>query len=269
MEELVSVMTSVGTLMAVVAGGLSVISLCYAGILWMTASGDPQKMGQARMALMGAIGGLVIVGIAFIVPRVISQVILEPVGGVALTSDTGFDCDTVLRQQLVFQRAASNESRINQVISRIQAQNSDTCSADVWNPRANDGNYVNAPRASTRVNPGSLAIDEAEASELADGPPPDGVAGCWAVDVLGVDSSGDAFDSSLDATGRDATVGSTMVPASLRNGNNLDSTVRDTSGRDSQNNVIIYWASSSEERPADNSRCWLYVRSLRTWDETY
>ena len=39
MEELVSVMTSIGTLMAVVAGGLSVIAFCYAGILWMTASG--------------------------------------------------------------------------------------------------------------------------------------------------------------------------------------------------------------------------------------
>ena len=268
MEELVSVMTSIGTLMAVVAGGLSVISLCYAGILWMTASGDPQKMGQARMALMGAIGGLVIVGIAFIVPRVISQVILEPVGGVALTSDTGFDCDTVLRQQLVFQRAASNQSRINQVISRIQAQNSDTCSADVWNPRANDGNYVNAPLASDpiRVNAGSLSIEEVEPEWAADTATK---AGCWPADVWGVNSSGVAFDNPQDATGRDATVGSTMVPASLRNGNNLDSTVRKTSGRDSQNNVIIYWASSSEERPADNSRCWLYVRSLRTWDETY
>ena len=262
MEELVSVMTSIGTLMAVVAGGLSVISLCYAGILWMTASGDPQKMGQARMALMGAIGGLVIVGIAFIVPRVISQVILEPVGGVALTSDTGFDCDTVLRQQLVFQRAASNMSRINQVISRIQAQNSDTCSADVWNPRADDANYVGA-----KIGAGSTIITWSV--------PANADAACWITDAVylvdgspGWTGAGRPGDSD-DATGRDATVGSTMVPASLRNGNNLDSTVRKTSGRDSQNNVIIYWADSSEERPADNARCWLYVRSLRTWDETY
>ena len=267
MEELVSVMTSVGTLMAVVAGGLSVISLCYAGILWMTASGDPQKMGQARMALMGAIGGLVIVGIAFIVPRVISQVILEPVGGVALTSDTGFDCDTVLRQQLVFQRAASNESRINQVISRIQAQNSDTCSADVWNPRANDANYVNTDVVDRAG--GGLEVQIPLAEELADGTPPDGRAGCWPADVWAVSTAGVVTDHANDAMGRDATVGSTMVPASLRNGNNLDSVVRGTSGRDSQNNVIIYWASSSEERPSDNARCWLYVRSLRTWDETY
>ena len=262
MEELVSVMTSIGTLMAVVAGGLSVISLCYAGILWMTASGDPQKMGQARMALMGAIGGLVIVGIAFIVPRVISQVILEPVGGVALTSDTGFDCDTVLRQQLIFQRAASNENRINQVISRIQAQNSDTCSADVWNPRVHDANFVSTtvgPYAGSAIAvPGTLAAGTGF--------------GCFQYNVLGFAADGSiepTAGSPADAAGRDATIGSTMVPASLRNGNNLDSVVRSSSGRDSQNNVIIYWAGTSEERPADNARCWLYVRSLRTWDETY
>ena len=68
MQELATVMSNIARLLAIVGGGLSAIAVCYAGILWMTASGDPQKMGQARMALMGAVGGLVIVGVAFIVP---------------------------------------------------------------------------------------------------------------------------------------------------------------------------------------------------------
>ena len=69
--------------------------------------GRSSEGGQARLALMGAIAGLVIVGIAFIVPRIISQAVIEPVGGVALGSDVGLNCDSVLRSQLVFQRGAS------------------------------------------------------------------------------------------------------------------------------------------------------------------
>ena len=95
-------------------------------------------MGQARTALIGAIGGLVVVGIAFIVPRVISQAVIEPVGGVSLQSDTGFDCDQTLRQQLVFQRGASTSSNINEIIAQIQATRSE-CPTDVWNPLSADG----------------------------------------------------------------------------------------------------------------------------------
>ena len=253
MEELMSVMTSVGTLVAAVAGGMSVIAFGYAGLLWMTAAGDPGKMGQARGALIGAVAGLIIVGVGFIVPRVISQVVLEPVGGVAITTDTGFDCDTVLRQQLVFQRAASNQDRINQVIARIQAQNNDTCSADVWNPKSDDTSYVSA------ANTTSSDSFTPTANE----------AGCWLTDAGAETFASTPANSANDATGVDVKVGSTTVPASLRNANTVDGTVRNSSGRDSQNNIIIYWAGTSAERPADNARCWLYVRSLRVWDETY
>ena len=175
-----------------------------------------------------------------------------------LRTSANLDCDTVLRQQLVFQRAASNASRINQVISRIQAQNNDTCSANHWNPQADDANFVSNQvdyAGATVARPATLATDDGT--------------GCWLYNAVGYTSEGSPVESPDDAVGRDATVGSTMVPANLRNSNDQDSMVRDTSGRDDQNNIIIYWAGDSAKRPADNARCWLYVRNLRTWDETY
>ena len=47
-------------------------------------------MGQARTAVLGSIGGLVIAGIAFIVPGIISRTIIEPAGGTSLSVDAGF-----------------------------------------------------------------------------------------------------------------------------------------------------------------------------------
>ena len=110
---------------------MATIFFAWAGIQWMMAAGDPQKIGQARMALIGAAVGLVIVGAAFIVPEVISERIIEPAGGTAIENSAGLSCDRVLKNQLVFQRAASNADRMNAVIKQIQAQRSE-CAADIW-----------------------------------------------------------------------------------------------------------------------------------------
>ena len=96
MTELSTLMENVARLLAVLGGGISAIAFCYAGILWMTASGDPQKMGQARTAIFGAVGGLVIVGIAFMAPRIISEFVIEPAGGQVMAGDAGVSCDALL-----------------------------------------------------------------------------------------------------------------------------------------------------------------------------
>ncbi len=225
MDELSSIFNNLGLLVAVVGGGISVVAIGYAGIQWMTSSGDPQKMGQARMGLMGAVGGLVIVGIAFIIPRVVSQAVIEPVGGVSLQSDAGTNCDQILRNQLVFQRGASTASNMNVVISQIQAQR-DTCTSETWDPEVDDS------------------------GRLADGT----VSGCWATGDL--------------ATGAAVEVGDTEVPRSLHNANDEALAIRATSGRDSNNNIIVYWG-NGDKRPTDASACWLYVSRLRVWDESY
>ena len=245
MEELASIFSSIARLLAIIGGGLSAICVCYAGILWMTASGDPQKMGQARTALMGAVGGLVVVGIAFIVPRIISQAIIEPVGGVSLQSDTGFDCDQNLRQQLVFQRGASTAVNINEVIAQIQATRTE-CPTDVWNPLSADGVGELVPA------PAQAAAYAVQTTATADG-----IHRCFGLAAI---AAGDLGDMA---------VGSQKVPRGLRNQNSDDGVVRFATGRNSDNDIVVYWAATADRRPSDGAACWLYVSRLRSWSENY
>ena len=238
MTELSTLMENVARLLAVLGGGISAIAFCYAGILWMTASGDPQKMGQARTAIFGAVGGLVIVGIAFMAPRIISEFVIEPAGGTVIAGDAGVSCDALLRSQLQVQRGASTAGRMNQVISQIQAQR-DECPEDTWDPTVDDDGFLDTPSTTS-------------------GTPP-----------VTVPAIGGCFTDEDDATGDTAKVGDTLVPRSLREGNEDTGKVRLNSGRDSENNIIIYWSPDVKKQPTDAARCWLYVSRLRTWDENY
>ena len=241
MTELSTLMENVARLLAVVGGGISAIAFCYAGILWMTASGDPQKMGQARTAIFGAIGGLVIVGVAFMAPRIISEFVIEPAGGQVIGGDGGVSCDGILRAQLLVQRGASTADRMNQVISQIQAQR-DECPEDVWDPRVTSAGYI-----ASSATPDDPLTPEDESTAAA--------AGC--------------FGDDADDVGAGAKIGDTVVPRSLRDGNTDAGNVRGEPGRDSSNNIIIYWSPLPDKRPTDSSTCWLYSSRLRTWDENY
>ena len=48
MEALVQMFGGAATLIAVLGGAMATIFFAWAGIQWMMASGDPQKIGQAR-----------------------------------------------------------------------------------------------------------------------------------------------------------------------------------------------------------------------------
>ena len=246
MEELSTIFTNGGRLLAAVAGGLSILTLCYAGIMWMTATGDPNKMGQAKTAVLGTIGGLVIAGIAFIVPGIISRTIIEPAGGTSLNVDVGFDCDATLRQQLVFQRGASTAGNMNEIVAQLQATRQE-CPTDVWSPLAADGvgDDVDAP-ASPSWAVGATA---------------DGRSRCFGAiepSVVGSPSAASLMS-----------VGSQKVPRGLRAGNNDHQLVRASSGRNSDNSIIVYWANTDARRPSDGAKCWLYVSRLRSWSENY
>ena len=86
MDELSHVLAAVARLVVVLGGGLCTVMVAYAGIKWMTGAGDPQEMSKARMALLGALGGLVLVGVGFVGPRVVNEVVVKPVGGVSVDS---------------------------------------------------------------------------------------------------------------------------------------------------------------------------------------
>ena len=94
-------------------------------------------MSRAKIPVIGAVVGLAIAGLAFVLLGVISRLIIEPAGGQRIVSDAGADCDQLLRNQLVFQRGASTKGRMDEVIRRIQAQRDD-CVSEFWNPRVED-----------------------------------------------------------------------------------------------------------------------------------
>ena len=137
MQELMTIGTAIATVVAVLVGVVVTIVVAYAGFMYATAAGDPQKTGIAKNAFVGAFIGLIIASVAFIGPRIITDMVIKPVGGVAIESEIGLNCDGILRNQLVFQRGASTEERMNVVIAQIQSQNED-CASDVWNPTVLD-----------------------------------------------------------------------------------------------------------------------------------
>lgn len=88
-------------------------------------------------------------------------------------------------------------------------------------------------------------------------------------DTTGTPGILNCFEDVATATGNIAAVGITIVPAGLRTDSNLAKQVRTTSGRDSDNNLIVYWSSEMTKRPADGSVCWLYAAHLNVWDESH
>ena len=133
-DTLVSLADGVTKAIVLLSGLLGVIFICWAGIQFITSSGDPQKVAQARMSLFGALIGMVVCGVAFVVPRIIGDIVMESAGGTPiLMVEEGVDCDGYLRRQLVVQHAASDTARMQAVVRYIQATISG-CGSEVWSP---------------------------------------------------------------------------------------------------------------------------------------
>ena len=133
MDTIIGIVSGVAIALAVFGGALSAVFVAYGGIQWMVAAGDPQKMAQARGAVIGAVVGLIIVGVSFLIPPVVSELVIEPAGGVAIESLNTFDCDGMLRRQLVSRRWANNPERMQRIITQVQVQQKE-CDSERWNP---------------------------------------------------------------------------------------------------------------------------------------
>ena len=230
MSELGLLLGGVTRLLIIVGGGVCTIMVGYAGIMWMMSGGDPQGMAKAKMALLGALGGLVVVGLGFILPWIVSSTVVQPAGGVAFDIDVGVDCDAVLRGQLVFQRGASDAGRMNMVVREVQVKRVE-CAPVVWNPFVDDNGY-------------SVVVGR------------------------GTPSMAGACFSTPPELGGEAKVGDLLVPRGLRRQNDLSLEARPNSGRDSENNIIVYWG-DGVRRPSDEAACWLYVDRLGIWSSGY
>ena len=99
-----SIGTNIATLIAIGVSVVSGVVIAFAGFQYSTAAGDPQKVQLAKNSFIGAFIGLVIASLAFIGPRIVTDMVIKPVGGVALETEVGLNCDNILRNQLIFQR---------------------------------------------------------------------------------------------------------------------------------------------------------------------
>ena len=226
MEELMSIGTNIATLIAIGVAVVSGIIVAFAGFQYATAGGDPQKVGIAKASFVGAFIGLIIASLAFIGPRIVTDMVIKPVGGVSLDTQVGLNCDSVLRNQLVFQRGASTAERMQVVISQIQSQQQE-CAKDVWDPEA-------------------INISATSGSES--GKCYSGTAGALLPMKVGDQDLPEGLQREVSATVTNA---------------------RTSSGRDSENNIIVYWADSVDRRPSDAASCWLYFARLRSWHENF
>ena len=230
MHEVSALASSVTRLLVVTGGVVAGITLAYAGFMFMTSQGDPQRVSRAKNAFLGALVGLLVSGGAFVLPKAVSEVVIEPVGGVGADFQSGVDCDRMLREQLVFQRGASTSKRMNVVIKRIQGQQRE-CEEGVWAPFVDDSGY-------------SVVLGR------------------------GVPNTAGACFNTPPQMGTLARVGGYQVPGGLRKKKDLKLAARSFSGRDAENNVIVYWG-QGDRRPSDGSACWMYVSRARRWFSGY
>ena len=122
-------------LVAVLGILISTPLFAWAGYLWMTSMGDPNRAAAARNAFISVGVGLVIIGCAFIIPSVIGESVVAPAGGLVYEQDSGINCDGILREQLVANHQVSNADRINFIIQRIQ-EKFEGCDDLFWTPLA-------------------------------------------------------------------------------------------------------------------------------------
>ena len=157
MSEWLILMDRSVLLMQIVGGSGAAIFLCYAAYLFFASGGDPQGIARGRQAVFGVLFGLLVLGFATVVPRVFSEVVLEPSGGRGVTYfDSRMDCDGMLKRQLVLQRQVNDDDRVNYLIGVIQARN-EFCSSDNWDPVAEDvTSVVRDSRCVAPANPPSM-----------------------------------------------------------------------------------------------------------------
>ena len=239
-----SIGTNIATLIAIGVSVVSGIVVAFAGYQYATSSGDPQKVQLAKGSFIGAFIGLIIASLAFIGPRIVTDMVIKPVGGVAMDTEVGLNCDNILRNQLIFQRGASTADRMNVVIAQIQSQQTE-CASDVWDPEVID---MGAATATTGV------VAPGTAPRLGQ---------CYL-------SAGGFTAGVADNAVGTIKIGDQSLPKSLlRSGAADKNHPRTTSGRDSENNIIVYWADSVAKRPSDAASCWLYYARLRAWHENF
>ena len=246
MEEIAGIFNSIGLVLTAILGGFGVISLSVAALLYMNAHGDPQQVNKAKTAAIGAIIGLIMGGMAWVLPGIISRAIVEPSGGQSLTASGSVQgCDRIFKSQLVSQRQVNTAARMNELISTIQ-NTRDECRPDTWNPQVEDLKVT--------------LFDNTEA------------AGVNKQECISKGTTAFAPKAStVSAKLKDAAVGGIGVPIGLRQAGGQENVPISTSGRDRDNNILVYFYDQKDKTgrsgglPGDGAVCWLYLARASAW----
>ena len=148
-------------------------------------------------------------------------------------------CDETLLIHLVFQRTANTTERINNLIGTLQSR-LPQCSPQNWNPVAVDA------WQHTRPAPTNPATE------------PGTVHPCFQFQQ-------DPRTGRID--GAFATVGTQKVPTGLRRDGLPEGDVQTTSGRDQENNILVYWSPDPTKRPHSNAHCSMYTTIPKRWEQ--
>ena len=230
MEAIGQLFSGLSLLILAIGAGAFVISISVAGVYYVTAFGDPQKISVAKGALMSSMLGILLMAFAPIAPRVLNQVVFEPAGLGGVVTNAGTGCDSTLRTSLLTQRSVNTASAVNSMISQIQSQRNDECGKTVWD----------------------VAVVTAGFTE----PSADSAAGT-AQDACGHKGS----ESQMRINNTDLPPSITAIVAQ-RTGGTVD---QGAFARDANGNMLMEFVTG--QRPTDGSKCWLYMSSGNFWDE--
>ena len=239
MEAIGQLFSGLSLLILAVGAGAFMISISIAGVYYVTAFGDPQKISVAKGALMSSILGILIMAFAPIAPRVLNQVVFEPagLGGVVTVSGTG--CDQTLKTALLTQRSVNTAKAVNSMISQIQSQRGDDCGATIWDPEV-----VHAAgfTASTSPTQSGAGIGQNEC----------GFAGTWTQSPAVQMRIGNTdLSPSLTSIVNQRTGGATITQGAF--------------ARDAMGSMLVEF--NTAKRPTDGSKCWVYMSQGNFWDE--
>ena len=236
MEEISSVINNVARLILYAGGSVFTIAVCVAGFFYMTAFGDPQKQNVARGALVGAFVGIMIMGVSFLAPRVISNMVLEPAGLAGLANVEAGGCDGTLRKALVTHRSVGHGAQVNRMVATIHAQRAADCGRDVWMPFVLVNGAV-PPGSSAALTTGGFNANCGIQSTVAT--------------VPSADIGNTEIPMSLFYVARSRQVGNTTNPYG-------------SFARDAKGNILIQFHGNF--RPTNGAECWLYVAEAGYWD---
>ena len=152
-------------------------------------------------------------------------------------------CDELLKLEIIVDRDVDISEGMSRWVGAIQAEN-DHCAPEIWNPEIDGGRDPYG-----RVAPHVDHIIRQEAG-------------------FGLDPVTECFDLTQTGVRARYMVGGRTVPGGLRDGSLGPYVTRETSGRDSSNNVIIYWSAYPGRRPLDGSGCWLFVARYSAWSNS-